>query len=215
MRLSIRTTAVLAAFTALGLLAAPLLIGAPAASAASRAITISGYAFSPAAVTITTGDTLTWTNEDQAPHDVTTTSAPVAIHGATMSKGQSWSYRFTVPGTYSYICSIHPDMKATVTVVAAAKPTPTPTPTQAMTTIVRHAAAPTPIHHPGHASASAAAARSTPAPSTSSSAVPIAATATPSTPTRPLRPLLFVAGAIAAIATLALLLLAARPEEVG
>jgi plastocyanin len=180
------------------------LFGAPPAAAATHSITISGYAFAPAAMTITAGDTVTWTNEDQAPHDVTTTSAPAAIHGATMGKGQSWSYTFTTPGRYSYICSIHPDMTATLTVVAA--PSTHAAPAPRTRTIVRRVAAQPAVVRP----------RSPAASSPSSSAPPTvaseAAPADPAAAERPLRPLLIVAGIIAAVTTLCLLMLASRPE---
>jgi len=108
-----RLSPVLAAFAMASI---PSLAAMPAAHAASAEITMTNYAFSPASMTVAVGDVVTWTNTDIAPHDVTTTSSPVAIHSSTMQKGQSWSYTFTTPGTYAYICSIHPDMKATVIV---------------------------------------------------------------------------------------------------
>jgi plastocyanin len=110
-----------------------LLLAPTPAAAATQAVTMAQYSFGPAALTVHVGDTVTWTNQDQAPHDVTTTSAPVALHSPTLSTGQSWTYTFTQPGAYAYICSIHPDMKARITVLAAA-PTSTPqrpTPTTA------------------------------------------------------------------------------------
>ena len=198
---------------------------APARAATAHAVRISGYAFQPAALTVTAGDTVTWTNADQAPHDVTTTSAPVAIHGSRMEKGQSWSYTFTTPGTYAYICSIHPDMKATVIVKPApAAPAPrttaaAPTPHLRYTTVAaggggmampashrtkRHSAV---VAHPSTTTAVPTTPAGTPV------AVAAAAPAAADTPPeRPLRPLLIVAGGVAALATLCLLLLAARPE---
>src|SRR5690348_10149497 len=101
MRLILRTLCVLAQ---IGIMAQP----APA-HAASQSVTMAHYAFSPATITVHAGDTVTWTNTDVAPHDVTTTSSPVAVHSGTLSTGQSWTYTFTVPGAYHYICSIHPD----------------------------------------------------------------------------------------------------------
>src|SRR5579859_7351888 len=91
------------------------------ANAAPQAVAVemTNFAFSPAAVNVHTGDTVTWTNHDTAPHDVTVTSGPVAVHSPLLSTGQTWSYTFTTPGTYDYICSIHPDMHAVVTVAAA------------------------------------------------------------------------------------------------
>jgi amicyanin len=201
------------------LIACCALLGAPQdAGAASRSVTMAGYAFQPAALTIRAGDTVTWTNQDVAPHDVTTTGGPVAVHGATITKGQSWSYTFTVPGTYSYICSIHPDMRATLTVLPAvaatraARPV-TVTPSPRPRTVTRAAAARLPdtrrrvTRRPAPRTQATAASA---APVVSSTAGTPVATSGP--PARPLRPLLIVAGIIAAVATLALLLLASRPE---
>ena len=93
---------------------------APTAQAtSSHAVVMSNYAFAPSAITVHVGDSISWTNHDQAPHNIATTSAPVAINSPTLSDGQSWSYTFTAPGTYHYICGVHPDMQATVVVLAS------------------------------------------------------------------------------------------------
>jgi plastocyanin len=42
-----------------------------AVAAADYDVDISGFAFDPASLTITEGDTVTWTNLDQTPHTVT------------------------------------------------------------------------------------------------------------------------------------------------
>lgn len=89
---------------------------APAAT--THAVKISNYAFAPKSLTVYVGDKVTWTNEDTAPHTVTTTSGPARISSPNLSKGQSFSYTFTKAGTYSYYCAVHPDMTATVTVLA-------------------------------------------------------------------------------------------------
>ncbi|GAA3433825.1 cupredoxin family copper-binding protein [Kutzneria kofuensis] len=98
------------------LLTIPLLaVLAPTpAMAASQAVTMAQYAFAPASLTVHVGDTITWTNQDQAPHDVTTRRRTGRVHSPMLMTGQSWTYTFTQPGTYAYICSIHPDMKAQI-----------------------------------------------------------------------------------------------------
>lgn len=118
------------------LLAGMLLAGAvtflatrPAHAATSYRVVMSGYAFSPRALTITAGSTVTWVNEDQAPHDVKTTSGPEPIHSPMLSKGGTWSHTFTLPGTYGYVCTVHPGMTAELVVKAAAASTPTTQPT--------------------------------------------------------------------------------------
>jgi len=103
---------------------------AVAAKAATKSVMIMNYAFSPAALTVKVGDTVTWTNMDEAPHTVTVSSGPVKFASPTLQKGETFTYTFTKAGAYSYYCAVHPDMKATVTVTGSASPTPgTPTPT--------------------------------------------------------------------------------------
>jgi len=65
-------------------------------------------------------NTVVWTNKDTAAHTVVNASAPVAFGSATslIPAGQTWSFTFTGPGTYSYFCSLHPYMKGTVIVKA-------------------------------------------------------------------------------------------------
>jgi plastocyanin len=75
--------------------------------------------FTPADLTVSVGQAVVWTNEDAAPHTVTTTSAPVKFDSGAFGTGKSWSYTFTEMGTYKYYCAVHPDMVGTVTVVKA------------------------------------------------------------------------------------------------
>src|SRR5207302_2656689 len=125
-----------AAFAGAGLI---LFLNVPFAAApavaATQQVMMQNYAYSPATLTVRAGDTVTWTQHDDAPHDVVTTSAPVAFRSPRLSAGQSWSYTFRQPGTYSYYCSVHPDMRASVTVLpapttAAPKPASAPVATK-------------------------------------------------------------------------------------
>lgn len=90
--------------------------GAPAAPVAGNAVSISGFAFSPAALTVKAGTTVTWTNKDSDAHTVTSQGTGGPLGSAALSTGQSYSFTFAKPGTYSYLCTIHPFMTATVTV---------------------------------------------------------------------------------------------------
>ncbi|MGW7531011.1 cupredoxin domain-containing protein [Amycolatopsis sp. NPDC054798] len=107
---------------------------APAAAGSAKAVEMSGYKFSPAALTISAGDTVTWTNHDTAPHNVVVTDGPEKFTSPTMQTGGTFSHTFTKAGTYSYYCSIHPDMKATVTVQGAAPPSSPTAPPSSSTT---------------------------------------------------------------------------------
>jgi len=119
----------LAALSALFLLSAL----ASTAAAAATTVNIQGFAFSPATVSITVGDTVTWTNKDAAAH-----SAVVAGVGQTqvLAQNQSGSLTFNTVGTFPYICGIHLQaMMGTVIVRAAATAPPTPQPTVAPTAV--------------------------------------------------------------------------------
>lgn len=83
----------------------------------STTITIADFAFSPNQVTVTAGTTVTWVNNDSAPH--TATGDGGEFDTGQIDPGGSASITFDTPGTFSYFCSIHPNMTATLVVVAA------------------------------------------------------------------------------------------------
>ena len=87
------------------------------ARAATHAVTISEFAFSPATLTVTAGDTVTWTNEDPVVH--TSTSATGAWDSGDLAQGESFSVTLTTPGTFDYVCTPHPSMTGRITVQAA------------------------------------------------------------------------------------------------
>ncbi|WP_152648782.1 cupredoxin domain-containing protein [Streptacidiphilus anmyonensis] len=93
--------------------AAPAPTGAPVAT---DAVTIKNFAFAPAAMTVKVGTTVTWTNQDSDAHTVTSQNNTGPLNSQALNTGQSFSYTFTTPGTYHYLCTIHPFMTATVTV---------------------------------------------------------------------------------------------------
>jgi plastocyanin len=76
--------------------------------------------FSPARVEVVLGTTVTWTNQDNVPHNVTI--APVVMSSSNdwesrlLYPGQSFSYTFTSQGTFQYHCQEHPGMIGTVIV---------------------------------------------------------------------------------------------------
>ncbi|MFD9965884.1 cupredoxin family copper-binding protein [Amycolatopsis sp. NPDC058986] len=209
-----RTAIVLAGL----LLACGVLAWAPrSAGAAAQQVMMENYAYGPAALTVRAGDTVTWMQHDEAPHDVVTTSAPVAFRSPKLSQGQSWSYTFTQPGTYSYYCSVHPDMRATVTVLAApttAAPAPPPRPAPAAPVPSKKTAAPS---APGSVQPSSSAPLASSAPATEPAAAPpssapsVVQQAAPATAPS-LDPMLLVAGVVTAVAVLCLLLLGSRPS---
>ncbi len=85
---------------------------APAAS--GNSVSISGFAFSPATLTVSVGTTVTWTNNDSTTHTITSDTG--VFNSGNVANGKTYSYKFTTAGTYAYHCSIHSYMKGTVIV---------------------------------------------------------------------------------------------------
>jgi plastocyanin len=79
-------------------------------------VIIEGMAFGPDPLTIQKGTTVTWLNKDSVAHTVVETDSQTGPHSSTLSTGQTYKFTFNATGTYSYHCSIHPDMTATVIV---------------------------------------------------------------------------------------------------
>ncbi len=77
-------------------------------------VTIQNFQFAPATVTVPAGTTVTWTNRDDDTHTVTERNK--RFSSKVLDPGQTFSYTFTTPGTYTYYCAIHPHMTATVIV---------------------------------------------------------------------------------------------------
>jgi plastocyanin len=91
-------------------------VGAPSAPVAGNAVAITGFAFSPGALTVKVGTTVTWTNKDSDAHTVTSQGSGGLLQSKALATGETYSYTFTTAGTFSYLCTIHPFMTATVTV---------------------------------------------------------------------------------------------------
>lgn len=102
------------------------------AEADPRAVTIEGIAFEPDELTVSTGDTVVWTNKDDVDHTVTSGEAgdqgvpgvdegtPAKPNGlfddALARAGSTSSFTFEEPGTYLYFCRVHAAMKGVITV---------------------------------------------------------------------------------------------------
>ena len=88
-----------------------------AKKSASASVTMGDLFFSPSSVTVAVGDTVTWRNTGQAPHNATADDG--SFKTPNLNNGQSASETFDQAGTFSYICTIHPQMKGTVRVLAS------------------------------------------------------------------------------------------------
>ncbi|WP_253782557.1 cupredoxin domain-containing protein [Nocardia amikacinitolerans] len=84
--------------------------------AASITVDVDDMKFSPENVTVGVGDTVRWKFSDKAPHSVQGIGdKAMGINSPIFDNGE-WSYTFTQPGTYRYLCTLHPEMRGTVTV---------------------------------------------------------------------------------------------------
>ncbi len=86
----------------------------PPPAPSPNVVTISGYAFSPATLTVSKGATVTWQNNDPVTHTATANSG--AWNTGNISSGGSGTVTFSSSGTFAYHCSIHPMMTGTIVV---------------------------------------------------------------------------------------------------
>jgi plastocyanin len=71
--------------------------------------------FDPAKLTIKAGETVEWVNDDSVAHDVTADQFKSGAAGG-MASGDTFEHTFEQPGTYDYVCTVHPGMEGTVAV---------------------------------------------------------------------------------------------------
>lgn len=90
--------------------------GSSAAPVSGHTVAIKNFAFSPATLKVAAGTTVTWTNEDTDAHTVTSSSSGGPLRSSALATHDTYRYTFTKPGTYAYLCTIHPFMTATVEV---------------------------------------------------------------------------------------------------
>jgi amicyanin len=109
---------VVAGIAALGIAALGAKNSAVAAQekAQSAEVKIDNFSFGPAALTVSVGSTVTWTNRDDIPHTVVSADDPKVFKSKVLDTDEKFSFTFTKPGTYAYFCSIHPKMTGKVIV---------------------------------------------------------------------------------------------------
>ncbi len=87
------------------------------ATSGTATVTIKGFAFNPSTLVINKGMTVKFVQEDSIGHNVEGATQGSVIHSPpVLNQGQSYSVTFSKPGTYDYLCTIHPNMRGTVIV---------------------------------------------------------------------------------------------------
>jgi plastocyanin len=97
------------------ILIAAILIVPTIVQAAQFNISIPGFSFSPDPITITRGDTVTWTNNHNLVSHTATSDDGVWDSG-TLTFGQTFTFVFDSAGTFGYHCDFHLIMMGTITV---------------------------------------------------------------------------------------------------
>jgi plastocyanin len=108
------------------LVAAVLLLGGAAAHLAygdragegdqpeKNVVTVNGMSYSPARMTISVGETVTWKNTDERDHSIKAEDS--SFDSGTIRSGGTFRHRFTRAGTYNYACAFHPREKGVIVV---------------------------------------------------------------------------------------------------
>lgn len=86
----------------------------PAVPVVGTTVSITNFAFTPTTLTVRAGDTVIWTNHDEEPHTVV--AQDNSFHSPGLDTNGTYTYTFTKPGNFDYICGIHPFMHGTVVV---------------------------------------------------------------------------------------------------
>ena len=80
-------------------------------------VKIDNFTFNPQQITVKAGATVVWTNGDDIPHTVTSTT--MAFRSQALDTDDKFSFTFATPGKYDYFCSLHPHMTGTIVVEAS------------------------------------------------------------------------------------------------
>ena len=107
-----------AAALAITLASAPVLanVAESRAPAAGYAVELAHFMFAPTTLAVPVGATVRWNNRDGEPHTIV--SLDGLFRSGALDEGDSFEYTFSKPGSYRYVCSIHPQMVGTIVVTA-------------------------------------------------------------------------------------------------
>jgi plastocyanin len=104
------TTTILAT----ALLVATAFVSTPLRAATAGEVVIKDFMFMPETLTVKAGTTVKWANKDEEPHTVFSDTG--LFRSGAIDTGETFSFKFDKPGTYHFLCTIHPRMVGTVIV---------------------------------------------------------------------------------------------------
>lgn len=76
-------------------------------------ISIQNYSFNPTIANVKVGSLVVWVNNDTVAHTV---DGGTVFRSSILQPGDTFSYTFMSPGSFTYICSLHPNMKGSIIV---------------------------------------------------------------------------------------------------
>lgn len=85
-----------------------------AAKPRTHTVIIEGMVFTPPLLEVHSGDTVIWVNKDAFPHNVT--AAERSFHSNEIKPNRSWTFKARKRGSFDYVCTLHPGMKASLIV---------------------------------------------------------------------------------------------------
>lgn len=87
---------------------------APQSGTSGPSVSMDGTTFVPGDITVAVGETVTWTNKDPFPHNVSSSSG--GFSSKDLQPGDEWRFTAEKPGKFPYVCTLHPGMKGTLIV---------------------------------------------------------------------------------------------------
>jgi len=84
------------------------------AASATHTVVMEGVAFTPNVLTVAKGDSIVWVNKDAFPH--TATAQDKSFDSKEIAAAKTWRFTAKKAGTFPYVCTLHPTMKATLIV---------------------------------------------------------------------------------------------------
>ncbi len=90
---------------------------------ASQACVTAGNCFDPSKLSVSPGTSVTWTNNDQVSHTVTSgnpndNQTGTVFDSSLIAPGKTFTFTFKDAGTFHYFCQVHPWMAGEVVVGA-------------------------------------------------------------------------------------------------
>lgn len=88
--------------------------GASAVADEPNTVVMKNFDFSPMMLTVKAGTIVSWKNLDGEPHTIVSVEGTFRSHA--LDENDTFTFKFDKPGTYRYVCSIHPKMMAAIIV---------------------------------------------------------------------------------------------------